>query len=264
MSEVEEAAEVIAMTHTGVAFTGAGISAESGISTYRDSGGLWDRYQEGASSGFLGVLAGHPEEAPEILRGFVDRLIQAKPNPGHLSLAELEKMGYIGTVVTQNVDNLHREAGNSKVYELHGNMFRLRCLGCGQKKDIGKETFKALMMPMIEESKISDLSKLLNLLPECEKCRNKMRPDFVSFGEPVQRLDDAISAVSACDLMMIIGTSGVVYPAASLPMMARSKGARVIEINPKKSEMTPLADIFLQGTAANVLPELVAVLKEYE
>jgi NAD-dependent deacetylase len=263
MNEIKEAAKVIALTHTGVAFTGAGISAESGISTYRDSGGLWDRYQEGASGGFLGVLASHPEEAPEILRGFVDRLIHAKPNPGHVSLAELEKMGYIGTVVTQNVDNLHREAGNSKVYELHGNMFRLRCLGCGQKKNIGKEALRALMMPMIEELRKSDLSKLINLLPECEKCRNKMRPDFVSFGEPVQLLDDAISAVSACDLMLIIGTSGVVYPAASLPMMARSRGARVIEINPQKSDMTHLADIFLQGTAANVLPELVAALKEY-
>ena len=131
MSDIERAAEMIFSARKGVAFTGAGVSAASGISTYRDTGGLWDRY---GSQGMLNVLAKHPDKAHEILGGFFSALEAARPNPAHLALAQLEEMGHLVAVITQNVDNMHREAGNETVFELHGNLFRLRCMSCETKQ----------------------------------------------------------------------------------------------------------------------------------
>jgi NAD-dependent deacetylase len=264
MTDIQKAVELIAPCTNGVVFTGAGISAESGISTYRDPGGLWDTYKEGASGGILAVLASYPEKAPEILGGFFERLKRAQPNPGHLSLVEMEKMGYIKTVITQNVDNLHREAGSSLVYELHGNIYRLRCLECGQKVLFKREIYFELMDVLVKELSKFSLSEIVELLPQCELCGGAMRPDFVGFGEEVQQFREAVTASLSCDLMLIVGTSGVVYPAASLPEGARSKGATLIEINPRESDLTPLTDLFLRGAAGEILSELVAALRESE
>lgn len=262
MADIQKAVELILPCTSGVAFTGAGVSAESGISTYRDPGGLWDTYQEGASGGMLAVLASYPEKAPEILGGFFDRLKGAQPNVGHLALVEMERMGYIRTVITQNVDSLHRDAGSAQVYELHGNIYRLRCLECQRKVLFNRELYFELMDELIKELRGFSISEIVELLPRCERCGGAMRPDFVGFGEEVQQFREALSASLSCDLMLIVGTSGVVYPAASLPEGARSKGATLIEINPKESDLTPLTDLFLRGTAGEVMPELVAALRE--
>jgi NAD-dependent deacetylase len=262
VGSIDTAVQLILPCKNGVAFTGAGVSAESGISTYRDPGGLWDTYAEGSSGGMLAVLAAHPEKAPEILGGFFDRLKQAQPNPGHRSLVALEQLGYIHTVITQNVDNLHREAGSSRVYELHGNIFRLRCLECGRKVFFNRQTFFELMDELVKELSHFSLAEIVDLLPHCDLCGGPMRPDFVSFGEEVQQFREASVAALTCDLMLIVGTSGVVYPAASLPEGAKSRGAVVIEVNPKESELTASADLFLQGTAGEVLPQLVKAIQE--
>lgn len=261
MIDIEKAVELISPCKNGVAFTGSGISAESGISTYRDTGGLWDKYKEGSSGGMLAVLANHPEDAPEILGNFFNNLMKAKPNAGHKGLAEMEKMGYIKAVITQNVDNLHREAGSTEVYELHGNMFRQRCLQCGQKKPMTRDEFFEKMGGMVQKLKDHGLAGIVNFLPKCS-CGGHMRSDFVSFGEPVQNLEEAIQASLSCDLMLIVGTSGVVYPAALLPVRAKDSGACLIEINPKESELTLLCDLFIQGSAGEVFPGLISALKK--
>jgi NAD-dependent deacetylase len=256
MSPIEQAAKIISSVRKGVAFTGAGISAASGISTYRDSGGLWDRY---GSQGMLNVLAKHPDKTHEILESFFSALQKARPNPAHLALAQLEEMGHLVAVITQNVDNLHREAGSRSVYELHGNLFRFRCMICGKKQGSQREAFFNMVRPVLNKADTFSLEALLNAFPKCE-CGGMTRPDFVSFGESVQDLPEAKIAAQNCDVMLVVGTSGLVYPAASLPKIAKSVGACLIEINWKKSELTPLCDLSIRAQATEVLPQILACL----
>lgn len=257
---IGQAAEAIRSRKPGVALTGAGVSAESGISTYRDPGGLWDTYQEGASGGMMAVLAARPDKAPEILGGFFGRLRRAEPNPGHLALAELEKMGRLSAVITQNVDGLHRRAG-STVYELHGSLYRVRCLTCGRKEELDRETLFSLADRMIEGFTQGRGGPRAGVFPPCACGAGPMRLDFVGFGEPVQDLDKALGEVGRCAFMLVVGTSGFVHPAAALPGRAKARGAFLIEVNPKESEITPLCDLYLQGAGGEVLPRLVEALR---
>lgn len=256
MSSIEQAAKIIASCRKGVAFTGAGISAASGISTYRDSGGLWDRY---GTQGILNVLAKHPDKTHEILDGFFSALEKAQPNPAHLALAKLEEMGHLAGVITQNVDNLHREAGSKSVYELHGNLFRFRCMTCGKKKGTQRKDFFKMVSPVLNKADTFSLEALLMAFPKCE-CGGMTRPDFVSFGEAVQDLSKARIAAQTCDVMLVVGTSGVVYPAAALPEIAKSSGACLIEINWKESELTSLCDISIRSQATDALPLILNYL----
>jgi NAD-dependent deacetylase len=257
MSQVDRAAEMILSARKGVAFTGAGISAASGISTYRDTGGLWDRY---GSQGMLNVLAKHPDKAHEILGGFFSALEAARPNPAHLALARLEEMGHLVAVITQNVDNLHRESGTNTVYELHGNLFRLRCMTCGTKQGLTREALFGMARAALEQITEFSLAAFAQAFPRCE-CGGLTRLDFVSFGESVQSLPEATGAAEACDIMLIVGTSGLVYPAAALPGIAKSSGARMIEINWKESELTSACDLSIQAQAAEALPQIMERLE---
>ena len=256
-----EAVKAIRTRRPGAALTGAGISAESGISTYRDPGGLWDQYEEGSGGGMLAVLAAHPEKAPEILGGFFGRLEKAVPNPGHLALVDLERMGLLRSVITQNVDGLHRQAGSSTVRELHGSLYRLRCTACQERRPLDRSSLFDLAGAMLKKISESSLAEMAASMPRCS-CGEPMRFDFVGFGEAVQDLDLANRDAAACGWMLIVGTSGVVHPAASLPGLARSQGAFLIEVNPKKSDLTSSCDVFLEGAAGMVLPRLVTELKE--
>ncbi len=258
MSEIEHAAEMILSARKGVAFTGAGISAASGISTYRDKGGLWDRY---GSQGMLNVLAKHPDKAHEILGGFFSALEEARPNPAHQALARLEEMGHLVALITQNVDNLHRESGSKNVYELHGNLFRLRCMSCGTKQDLTREAMFEMARAALSEITEFSLAAFAQTFPGCE-CGGLTRLDFVSFGEPVQALPEATSAAEACDVMLIVGTSGLVYPAAAMPGIAKSAGARLIEINWKESELTHSCDLSIRAQAADALPRIMESLEK--
>ena len=258
MSDLLRAVERIAAARRGVAFTGAGISAESGISTYRDPGGLWDRY---GNQGMLAVLADRPDQAPQILGEFFTRLEAARPNPAHAALARLEQMGHIRAVITQNVDNLHREAGSATVYELHGNLYRLRCMACGRKRPVERAAFFDMMRGVLLQVKEFSLAGFARHLPRCE-CGGLTRSDFVSFGEAVQDLPQATAAARECDLMLIVGTSGVVYPAAALPGMAKSAGASLIEINARESELTPACDLSIRAPAGEVLPQILEGLEQ--
>lgn len=258
---IEKSARIVSGCRHIVALTGAGISAESGISTYRDSGGLWDRYPEGSSGGIVAVMTRHPEDAPQILMGFLNGIRAARPNPGHHALVDLERMGYLRAVITQNIDNLHREAGNSRVFEMHGNIYRFRCLECGKKKIMERDKFFETFEKFISKMKRFSFEEMGSHFPTCP-CGGNTRLDAVAFGEPVQDLNEAMTEAGACDLMLVLGTSGVVYPAASLPGIAKSRGALLVEINPRESALSDQCDLFLEGNTGEILPLIVLSLKE--
>ncbi|MBN2297028.1 MAG: hypothetical protein JXM72_00450 [Deltaproteobacteria bacterium] len=247
-----KAAQIISGSGYGVALSGAGMSAESGIMTYRDRGGLWDRYPEGGKYGILGLIEKHPEDALAIIRDFIGVLKKAMPNAAHRALVELESRGCLGSVITQNVDGLHAMAGSNQVYELHGNIYRLRCLSCGNRIELAKDEFFEMADRVIGTTFLS-LDAMFSLIPRCE-CGGFMRPDIVGFGEPVQDFEAACEEVSICSWMIIVGTSGMVYPAASLPYLARENNAFIIEINTEKSKLSHLADILILGSAGRILP----------
>ncbi len=244
----------------GVALTGSGVSAESGISTYRDKGGLWDTHPRGAGGGMLGVLAAYPEEAPRILSDFFGALKRAEPNAGHLALAEMERAGRISAVITQNVDDLHTRAGSRTVLELHGNVMRLRCTACGKKERPRREEFFELAVRLVDGISGGDLAGLLAQLPRCMGCGGTQRPDFVSFGEEVQDLAEAVRLSTEAGFMLVCGTSGLVHPAAALPGWAKERGAYIVEVNPRESALTPLADEVLRGSSAEILPRLLDLM----
>jgi NAD-dependent deacetylase len=257
---IERTAEVIVERGNVVAFSGAGVSKESGIPTFRDPGGLWDRFESGSGGGIMGVLSANPDKAVDIMEELFKTFEQAQPNPGHHALAELERLGLLRSVITQNIDNLHREAGNTEVYELHGSVYRLRCLSCHRRIPRERCEFLDDFASMIAEMRDKGVRDFSSLLRTCD-CGGMLRPDFVAFGEPVQELQSSITAASECRVMLILGTSGVVYPAASMPGYAQEAGAVIIEINPKPSALTPIAEFFLEGPTGEVLPNVIDEVK---
>jgi NAD-dependent deacetylase len=233
---IELAAAVIARSRYVVASTGAGISRESGIHTFRDLDGLWGKYRPEE----LATREGFISNPGLVWRWYRERLAAAHehaPNAGHCALAEIERMLPRFLIVTQNIDNLHQRAGSREIVELHGNINRYRCLEYGHPAqldpDWGDEP------------------------PLCH-CGSLIRPDVVWFGEPLPEaeLECAFRESQRCDCMLVVGTSGIVQPAASLPVLAKQVGAAVIEINPSRSEITPLADIFLMGPSGEILPRV--------
>jgi NAD-dependent deacetylase len=219
--------------------TGAGVSAESGVPTFRDANGLWNQYrvQDLATPS---AFARDPKLVWDWYNWRRSVLSEVKPNPGHYALAELEKRIPAFTLITQNVDGLHELAGSQNVLRLHGSVWSVRCLACGQ------ETIdKRIPMPDIP--------------PHCD-CGGLLRPAVVWFGEPLpsQIWKAAEAAARSSDLFLVIGTSAVVYPAAGLAQLAKSSGARVVEINVAETPLTSEIDQFLQGPSGELLPQLIA------
>ena len=220
------------------ALTGAGISQESGLQTFRDAqAGLWAQY----SPEDLATPQAFQRDPKLVWDWYAERrerLAEVHPNPAHFALAALAGKLPEFTLVTQNVDDLHRRAGSRDVIELHGNLGRVKCSGgCGVVTDW--------------EDRIG--------VPRCQKCGAFLRPDVVWFGEqlPVEAMDAAGKAARSCDVFLSIGTSGLVQPAASLAYMAKERGACVVEINLEPTPLSPIADFCLHGKAGEVLPEFV-------
>jgi len=260
--QLPELASIIARAKNLVAFTGAGVSAESGIPTFRDPGGLWDRfdpYQLGTGGDILSMLSGLSGVGRQFLQEMLATFEQAKPNPGHLALAELERLGILRSVITQNVDNLHWEAGNTRVIEVHGNLYRFRCLVCGRRFKLPKDELLSLMRRIAETEEL-DVSNLARLIPKCQ-CGGLTRIDAVAFGEPVQDFPEAEHEARTCDVMLVLGTSGVVTPAAFLPGYAKSAGAKVIEINATGSYFPQIADFEIVEKTGEALPKIVAAAR---
>ena len=222
-----------------VALTGAGVSQESGLRTFRDAQtGLWSQYkpEELASPE---AFAHDPKLVWDWYAWRREAIKGARPNPGHYALVEIEKRVPQFTLITQNVDGLHRMAGNQTVLELHGNIQRVRCSECYMLADTWDDD--------------------LETVPQCRSCSGMLRPDVVWFGEslPRDQLEAAVEAARTCDVFFSIGTSGVVQPAASLAFAAHNRGAIVVEINAEPTPLTGKADYFLQGKSGEILPELV-------
>jgi len=233
-----------------VAATGAGISAESGVPTFRGAGGLWRNFSA-SDLATPDAFARDPRLVWDWYRWRRERIRRAQPNAGHLVLARFETTLPGFQLVTQNVDGLHQRAGSRRLIELHGNIWRARCTaGCGLVTDVSREGADA----PLEDAAGAEL-------PTCE-CGGLQRPDIVWFGESLDPgdIDRAIAAARGCDVLLVIGTSALVYPAAALPLVARRAGALVVEINVEDTPITPQVGAVLRGPAAEVLPALEARL----
>jgi len=232
------AADLIIRQQPCVALTGAGISAESGIPTFRSKGGLWDKFDPTVYAS-IEVFRQDPSKYWSIRGEFIRNYDAYQPNPGHTALAEMEGRGLLRHVITQNIDGLHRKAGSRSVTEIHGSLREILCLTCG----------KAYRAPRIPDG----------TPPQCE-CGGVLKPNTVLFGEPLppDALETAWREAATCRTMLVIGTSSVVQPAASLPFIAKENGAAVIEVNIERAFSS--ADHFLEGKAGTVLPELVSEL----
>ena len=244
---VEFPVELISLLQSAprlVALTGAGVSQESGLRTFRDAQtGLWAQYKptELASPEAF-------ERDPKLVWDWYawrrEAVKGVRPNPGHYALVEIEKRIPRFTLITQNVDNLHRFAGSQNVLELHGNIQRVRCADCYTFTETWDDDTESV--------------------PRCKVCEGLLRPDVVWFGEslPRNQLEAAVIAARSCDIFFSIGTSGVVQPAASLAFAAHNGGAVVVEINAEPTPLTSKADYILQGKSGEILPALVKAVWE--
>jgi NAD-dependent deacetylase len=240
-SSLERAAGLVAAARRGVAFTGAGISQESGIQTYRGQGGLWNTTSPRTSS--IDFFIENPTAYWEVARERGAVLLAARPNPAHHSLVELERRGHLRAVVTQNVDGLHRLAGSAEVLELHGNGREVVCLDCGNREP------RSHVQARLEEE----------LPPRCPLCAGiHLKPAAVFFGEamPVEATRRSFQLAEDCDLMLVVGSSLVVYPAAQVPLAAHEAGAPLVIVNAEPTPFDELATVVLRGRAGELLPEL--------
>lgn len=235
----EDIAKLILDLKDGVALTGAGVSAESGIETFRSKDGLWNKYDP-AIYASIEVFKKDPSKYWTIRGDFIRNYDEYNPNPGHYALAELEKMGLVRSVITQNIDGLHTKAGSKNVIEIHGSLRETYCLQC-------RKEYVAQNIPE-------------GIPPYCE-CGGVLKPNTVLFGEslPHEALDGAYSEAQACNLMLVIGTSAAVQPAASLPLIAKERGSKIIEVNIEKA--FPVTDYFLQEKSGVALPKIIAAIK---
>jgi NAD-dependent deacetylase len=247
---IRRAARTLLSARYVMALTGAGISVESGIPPFRGPGGLWTKYGEPPMNGYQ-IFLQDPKKAWEERLSpkgpskiIWETLGTAEPNPGHHALVELENMGVLHCLITQNVDNLHRRAGSRNLVEIHGNYTLIRCIQCTSR-------FPAAEVP------------LHKLPPSCPQCEGILKSDTVSFGEPIPPdvLDQCFEEAERADCMIVAGTSATVYPAAQFPITIHQRGGDLLEVNPYESEITALCRHALRGPAGEILPQLVERLR---
>ncbi len=235
-----------------VIFTGAGISTESGLADFRSPGGIWDRFDPEDLS--YPRFVSSPESRRKYWKFYQQYWLEAmgvQPNRAHFAVAGLEKTAGLSAVVTQNIDGLHQKAGNSpeKIYELHGNMWEVRCLSCGE---------------------LYSWKEILNLLEEgkevfdCQNCGGLLKPTTVSFGQslPERVLGEAQELSGHCRLFICIGSSLVVYPAAYLPDQAKNQGARLVIINREPTPLDGIADLIMRGEAGEILSGVAEAIEK--
>jgi NAD-dependent deacetylase len=247
--QIAHAAERVAAARSAIALTGAGLSVESGIPPFRGPGGLWTKYGEPPLDGYQRFLRDPKRAWQDRLsprepwaKALGETLRSAKPNAGHRALAELEALGRCDAVITQNIDDLHRQAGTRALLEIHGNHYLLRCLGCVTRFAEGEIEIDPEQLP-----------------PSCPRCGGVVKGDTVHFGEPIPAdvLRRCYAAVERADCMLVIGTSATVYPAAEFPLEVLRRGGHVIEVNPEPSELSDLSVLSLRGPGGAVLSRLV-------
>jgi NAD-dependent deacetylase len=247
--QILEAARMVLAARYPMALSGAGMSVESGIPPFRGPGGLWTKHGEPPMNGYEIFLADPKKAWEDRIRRQNDELWGplkvARPNTGHTALAELEAIGVLRFLITQNVDDLHRQAGHKELAEIHGNWKLIRCIECGSR-------FQA------EEVSLDKLP------PSCPSCEGLLKSDTVSFGEPIPPdvLNHCIEHAARSDLVILAGTSATVYPAAGFALEVKQRGGALIEANLYGSEITPICDISLRGPTGEVLPRLTAAVSD--
>jgi NAD-dependent deacetylase len=249
-TKISTVSDMIIESRKLVVFTGAGISTESGIPDFRGPGGIWSRFDPDDFT--IEKFLQSPETREKQWRILIESglIVNAEPNSAHLSIAELEKLNKLECVITQNIDNLHQEAGNSaeKVIELHGNMNFVVCTGCHER------------YPM--EDIVERLKKEAGV-PDCEKCQGILKPDVVFFGEalPEEALQKATFHSSTCDLLIAIGSSLAVFPAAYMPLYAKQGGAKLAIINIGSTLYDSRADILIDAKAGETMESILKNVK---
>jgi len=234
-AHIRDAAEAVRLSKYTVAFTGAGISVESGVPPFRGEHGIWSQYNPETLE--LNFFLSNPGDSWAVIRElFYHFFGNARANDAHLALARMESKGLLQGIITQNIDNLHQQAGSREVYEFHGNSQKLLCLGCGRHYIPSEIDF--------------------NDLPPYCNCGGLIKPDFIFFGEgiPVDAYQKSVTAAGKAEVVLVIGSTGEVMPAAQMPYLASQRGAKIIEINPEPSKFThSITDIHIRGKAGEVM-----------
>ncbi len=268
-----------------VFLSGAGLSKESGIPTFRGHGGIW-KSNDPSKLASLSAFVQNPSQVWEFYRYRQNMITKCHPNAAHLAISAMENQGVDVWVVTQNVDGLHKRAGSKKIIELHGNIFRVQCIRCGyiggisadsnsvsnqdpssklnanRKQDIGciqKTSTSSTTMPLLPISSTERIESQ-KALPQCKNCKNVLKPGVVMFGEPLPKKEwlKAIEVSSSCNIMVVVGTSLLVSPANTLPYYAKKNNAMLVEVNLETTWLSKSMDFTLIGTAVEILPKITA------
>ena len=249
---IEKVAQWIVGAKGIVVFVGAGISTESGIPDFRSPGGVWDRYdpEDFQFERFLSSERSR-EKYWQMATEMYDSMKDARPNAGHLAIAELERLGKLDCLITQNIDGLHFKAGNSaeRVLELHGTAMHITCLNCGTRYERGEV-----------QARLAKGEKA----PRCEACGGLLKPATISFGQamPERETAEAYRRSGSCDLFIVVGSSLVVHPAASMPVIAKRAGAKLVIVNRDGTGCDSLADLIIEGQAGPVMAAILSQVKE--
>jgi NAD-dependent deacetylase len=248
---IDQAAEWISHSRRVVVFGGAGLSTESGIPDFRSPGGVWDRYdpEDFYFQNFLSSEASR-EKYWQMSTEMYEPMKKAQPNAAHLAIAELEILGRLDCVITQNIDGLHHKAGNSeaKILELHGTALYVSCLSCKKRYD---------------RDDIQERVRRGQKAPRCDSCGGLLKPATISFGQamPERETEEAYRRSEACDLFIVVGSSLVVQPAASMPLIAKRSGARLVIINRDETPLDDLADLVIHAQAGSTMAAILAEAK---
>ena len=250
--QIEKAAQWIIDSKKAVVFAGAGLSTESGIPDFRSPGGVWDRYnpEDFYYQNFIASEASR-EKYWQMATEMYEPMKKAQPNAAHLAIAEMEKLGKLDCVITQNIDGLHFKAGNSeeKVIQLHGTAMHVSCLNCGKKYD---------------RDEVQERFRKTREVPYCDDCNGPLKPATISFGQamPERETQEAYHRSSLCDLFIVVGSSLVVQPAASMPLVAKRNGAKLVIINRDPTPYDDMADIVIHGQAGSTMASILEKVKE--
>lgn len=237
-----EASALISESEYAIALTGAGISAESGLDTFRGGGGLWEKFKP-EEYATISAFRQNPKKCWDLFFAIGDIIDKAKPNLAHEVLAEWETKGLIKSVITQNVDSLHQRAGSKNVVEFHGSHAKLHCISCGYEMD-------------------SPSFETIKEIPNC-KCGNVLKPAVVLFGEaiPHTALIASERETSRCDCLLVIGTSAQVAPASFIPFTVMSNGGKIIEINPEATPVSNISSLVIRGSSSEALPGINSYIR---
>jgi len=246
--KIEKLANLILHSKNIVALTGAGMSTESGIADFRSPGtGLWEKVDPYEFASIHSYVA----DTSKNLKFMIEtgrNIFRARPNKGHKALTKLQKLGKLKGVLTQNIDRLHHKARTKNIVEFHGNAYEAKCMTCGHVYEI------TVMVNQVMKG---------NYSPSCEKCRGMLKPNAIFFGEPLESkiLEAADIMIAECDLLLVLGSSLVVYPVAFYPQKALSLGAKLAIVNIQKTDMDSLAEVVIHEKIGDILPEIVSIVE---